>query len=61
MRSGIKPFVTELSRYEFETLREGREFVLYRGRQRGNAVSILVLAPVLAQQAPLSLARLEHE
>lgn len=61
MPLGIRPFVTELSGYEFETLREGREFVLYRGRQRDNAVSILVLAPVLAQQAPLSLARLEHE
>ncbi|MGH6882629.1 MAG: hypothetical protein ACREFM_17050, partial [Hypericibacter sp.] len=53
--------MTELSGYDFETLREGREFVLYRGRQRVDAASILVLAPVLTQQAPLSLARLEHE
>ena len=28
--------MTELSGYELETLREGREFTLYRGWQHGN-------------------------
>jgi len=53
--------VTELSGYVLETLREGRVFALYRGRQPGNAVPILLLAPVAAQQTASALGQLEHE
>ena len=53
--------VTELSGYLLETLREGRVFALYRGRQPGNAVPILLLAPVSAQQTASALGQLEHE
>jgi hypothetical protein len=56
-----RPCVTELSGYVLETLREGRVFTLYRGRQPGKAVPILLLAPVPAQQAPSTLGQLEHE
>src|SRR6266852_1016868 len=53
--------MTELSGYVLETLRKGGEFILYRGRQRGNPLPVLVLAPVAEQPAPASLRRLEHE
>ncbi|MFI5018416.1 MAG: protein kinase, partial [Dongiales bacterium] len=53
--------MTELSGYLLETLREGRVFTLYRGRQPGNAVPLLLLAPVSAQQTPSALGQLEHE
>jgi PAS domain S-box-containing protein len=53
--------MTELSGYVLETLQKGGEFVLYRGRQRGNPFPILVLAPIAEQPAPASLRRLEHE
>jgi hypothetical protein len=53
--------MTELSGYVLETLREGGEFILYRGRQRGNPFRVLVLAPIAEQPAPASLRRLEHE
>jgi predicted ATPase/two-component sensor histidine kinase/GAF domain-containing protein len=56
-----RPCVTELSGYVLETLREGRIFALYRGRQPGNAVSILLLAPVSAHQTPSAFGQLEHE
>jgi hypothetical protein len=42
-------------------LRERGEFALYRGRQPGNAVPILVLAAVAEQPAPASLRQLDHE
>ena len=51
----------ELSGYVLETLREGRDFALYRARQSGNLVSILVRAPLRGLQTAASLARLEHE
>jgi hypothetical protein len=35
--------MTELSGYVLETLRKGGEFILYRGRQRGNPLPVLVL------------------
>jgi hypothetical protein len=44
-----------------ETLRKGGEFILYRGRQRGNPFPVLVLAPIAEQPTPASLKRLEHE
>lgn len=53
--------VTELSGYELEPLREGGEYSLYRGRQAGGGVPILVVAPVAAPQASANLGRLEHE
>src|SRR5260221_6416638 len=58
---GATPSMTELSGYVLETLRKGGEFILYRGRQRGNPSSVLVLAPIAEQPAPASLRRLEHE
>src|SRR6266852_3354091 len=53
--------MTELSGYVLETLRKGGEFILYRGRQRGNPLPVLVLAPISEQPTPASLRRLEHE
>src|SRR6266852_2390824 len=51
----------ELSGYVLETLRKGGEFILYRGRQRGNPSPVLVLMPIAEQPTPASLRRLEHE
>src|SRR5258707_7663 len=53
--------MTELSGYVLETLRKGGEFILYRGRQRGNPSPVLLLAPIAEQPTPASLRRLEHE
>jgi predicted ATPase/signal transduction histidine kinase len=53
--------VTELSGYVLETLWEGSEFALYRGRQAGNAVPILLRAPLSEQQTAASLRWLQHE
>jgi serine/threonine protein kinase len=53
--------VIELSSYQFETVREDAEFVLYRGRQSGNPTPILLLVPVAEPPAPASRSRLEHE
>ena len=44
-----------------ETLREGAEFTLYRGRQHGNPVPLLAVAPAAELPSPQSLRRLEHE
>jgi len=47
------------SEYALEPLREGADFTLYRGRERGNEMPILAVA---AEQPSLqSLRRLEHE
>ena len=51
----------DLSRYVLETLWEGGEFALYRGRQQDDSGSVLVRAPVADRPAPASLTRLEHE
>ena len=51
----------ELSRYEFESLRTGKEFNLYRGRAAGEFLPILVRAPSSEQPEPATLKRLEHE
>src|SRR5260221_9749548 len=53
--------MTGLSRYVLEALRKGAEFILYRGRQRGNPLPVLVLAPISEQPTPATLRRLEHE
>jgi PAS domain S-box-containing protein len=55
----------DLSGYVLETLREGDELVLYRGRQQGNRpqapAQVLVVAPVSAAASATTLERLEHE
>ncbi|MGA7126307.1 MAG: AAA family ATPase [Chthoniobacterales bacterium] len=55
------PRVIELSRYSLEALRKDEEFILYRGRNQGDASRILVLSPVAEHPTPESLKRLEHE
>jgi predicted ATPase/tRNA A-37 threonylcarbamoyl transferase component Bud32 len=49
------------SEYVLESLREGAEFTLYRGRQRCNAAPILAVALAEERPSPQSLRRLEHE
>jgi hypothetical protein len=53
--------VTELSKYIFEALRKGQEFILYRGWSKDDASRVLVLSPVAECPAPERLKRLEHE
>jgi hypothetical protein len=52
--------MTERSEYALETLREGREFTLYRGRQNGNPSPVLLLALAAERPSPHSLRRLEQ-
>src|SRR6202789_4383096 len=47
--------------YVLEPIRDGAEFTLYRARQRGNDMPLLVVAPTAEQPPPQSLRRLEHE
>ena len=49
------------SEYVLEPIRNGAEFTLYRARQRGNPMPLLVVAPTAEQPLPQSLRRLEHE
>src|SRR6266481_5923688 len=49
------------SGYVLEPLREGADFTLYRGRQRGNRSTVLAITPSAEHPAPNSLQRLEHE
>jgi PAS domain S-box-containing protein len=49
------------SEYALELIRDGPEFTLYRSRQRGNPMPLLVVAPTAEQPSPQSLRRLEHE
>jgi predicted ATPase/signal transduction histidine kinase len=49
------------SEYELQPLRQGADFTLYRGRQRGNQMPILAVAVSAEQPSPQSLRRLEHE
>src|SRR5271169_4071502 len=51
----------EVSEYELEPLREGGDFSLYRGRERGSQTPILAVAVAAEQPLPQSLRRLEHE
>src|SRR5258705_12261567 len=55
------PSVNELSGSALETLREGAEFTLYRGRQHGYPSPVLVAALAAEEPSPQSLRRLEHE
>src|SRR5580700_6750555 len=47
--------------YVLKPIRDGAEFTLYRARQRGNDMPLLVVAPTAEQPLPQSLRRLEHE
>lgn len=49
------------SEYVLERVRDGAEFTLYRARQRGNDMPLLVVAPTAEQPLLQSLRRLEHE
>ena len=51
----------ELSKYTLDTLRNGKEFNLYRGSSADDNSQILVLSPVAEYPAPEILKRLEHE
>ena len=55
----------DLSQYRLETLRQDREFILYRAVRRTKAEtgppSILVLSPVMERNAPETIKRMEHE
>ncbi|MBV8275120.1 MAG: serine/threonine protein kinase, partial [Verrucomicrobia bacterium] len=60
-KDGASPAVIALSRYEFESLRTGKEFNLYRGRGGGEVSPILVRAPSSERPEPATLKQLEHE
>jgi predicted ATPase/signal transduction histidine kinase len=47
--------------YELEPLREGAEFTVYRGRERGNQMPILAVVVAAEQPSPQCLRRLEQE
>ena len=51
----------ELSKYTLDTLRNDKEFNLYRGWSADDNSQILVLSPVAEYPAPEILKRLEHE
>jgi len=53
--------MAEDSEYVLETLREGADFTLYRGRDRGNQIAVLAVAVASEQPSPKNLRRLEHE
>jgi hypothetical protein len=44
-----------------ERLREGADFTLYRGRERGNQTPVLAVAPAAEQPSPENARLLEHE
>ena len=45
----------EPSGYVLETLREGSDFTLYRGRQNGNSSPVLAIAPTAEHLSPQGL------
>ena len=55
------PSVIEPSGYLLEVLREGADFTLYRGRQRGNSPLVLAVGLAAERPSPQGLKRLEHE
>src|SRR6202050_210219 len=55
------PSVTEPSGCLLEVLREGADFTLYRGRQRGNLPLVLAVGLAAERPSPQGLKRLEHE
>jgi len=48
----MMPFETKPSGYVLQPLREGADFTLYRGRQRGNPSPVLVVAPAAEHPPP---------
>src|SRR5580704_2075246 len=56
----LKPMAAS-SNYVLEPIRNRAEFTLYRGRQRGNPMPLLAVAPTTEPPPPQSLRRLEHE
>jgi PAS domain S-box-containing protein len=57
----VKWSANDLSGYVRETLREGREFDLYRGRLVNDAGTVLVLSPGRNQETSANIDRLQHE
>src|SRR6202453_1318278 len=55
------PSMTELSAYAREPIREGPDFILYRGRQQGSPSRVLAVALAAEHPSPQGLRRLEHE
>ena len=54
-------WLTDDFQYVLAALREGPEFILYRGKVRGDQSPILAVATVAEHPSPQSLQRLEHE
>src|ERR1700684_4053107 len=55
------PSISGPSGYLLVPLRESADFTLYRGRQNGNASSVLAVALTSEQESPQGLRWLEHE
>jgi len=53
--------MADLSEYMLETLREGRDFAMYRGWRKGDEVSVLIVAPTDPQLASANVSQLDHE
>jgi predicted ATPase len=53
--------VVEVSKYDFQTLRQDGELILYRGRDRTSSSQVLVLAPAGQRPQADSLKRLQNE
>src|SRR5260370_1381285 len=53
--------ISRPSRFVLVPIREGADFTLYPGRQRGNPSPVLATALTAEQPSPQSLRRLEHE
>src|SRR6266478_2808307 len=60
MPARMSPISTP-SGYVLESLREGPDFNLYRGRQHGNPAPILAMTLAAEQPSPQALRRLENE
>src|ERR1700754_3455466 len=52
--------MADLSEYALETLREGRDFVMYRGREKDGPISVLIVVQA-SEFASVNPSRLEHE
>lgn len=53
--------MAEDSAYILEPIRERADFILYRGKERGNPMPILVVAVASEQPSPQALRHLEYE
>jgi PAS domain S-box-containing protein len=59
--SASRSSVKEHSGYMLEPIRQAADFTLYRGRQHGNTLSVLIMAHTAERPSPEALRRLEHE